>query len=1110
MSSAPSPLPPLRLPPIDISAHPSRPPPSAASASYQHSASISSITNSSAHPSPVMSPNTTSVTTKNSSLQPSPDLHPTPLLHPDLDPIPPLFDLPGPIVSRKSSQSALSDALAQSKSPNLIRRLSSRASKFAAGRRRQPSITSRSRDHSAGPIMRRRSDSTNTAPDGLVGHFDSDSDHSDDLPDDPLGLGIDVLRAAAAASVTSAPLPTPSTLAGPVIPASLRQGTRLVKVTRKKKKTLTLVLDPDAAKVSWDRLRPHKSFYIDDLKAIRTGPDAQNYRQECGVAPHEAPRFFSLCYAVPDRSKGRAHKWMHLMADDDHTFDLWTATLDAVSKHRQDRMAALPSFPDDAVRAHWRIELAHQAVDRDPPPPPPDDPDETVDFVGFQRLCRSLHIHCAASHLRDRFTQADTTHAHALTWAEFKKFLKTMKKREEVRRIYRRLAADAERGLCRDEFLAFLRKHQHEKVDEQRAHWDHVFLLFARRPRKDWVDSEADPRIGESAFAAFIASVHNSPVEAPPAQYTLDRPMNEYFISSSHNTYLLGRQVAGQSSVEAYIAALTRGSRCVEVDCWNGSDGQPVVMHGRTLTSQIAFADVMSTISRYAFVKTSFPLWVSLEVHCNAAQQEIMARVIKETCGPALVTKPLEESMDHLPSPSQLQNRILIKVKQPQPLDEPTPTEPRRGRSRGNSLTSPQVRPALLDHAVGSLPSSASFSKLPPPSLSRRTTGLESLESPSSNTSDSEGVPDDAVRLRDVDRPPKTSNIVRVLGELGVYSTGIKFLGFDDPESKKCQHIFSFMEATFDKNTRTQEDKRALIRHNMRYMMRVYPNGWRFNSSNFDPLEFWRRGVQMVALNWQTYDLGMQMNDAMFASGTAQSGYVLKPEELREIKMLPMVPEEAGANHVKRERKRINFSIEMISAQQLMRPRSLPAHRSVDPYLEVEVCHSDDKCKDIKGVVGDGGLDASSKDGLSGIGSPHRRRTKIIPGNAFNPTFDDKLSFTLTTKHPDLVFVRFSVRYSPDGTTYSDRGQPLATYCAKLATLKHGYRTLPLYDGNGDQFLLSTLFCNIQVEPITSVYVDGPEACQQTTPTAPRSIKDLGRNLVFNRAQMSPRLNEAV
>jgi phosphatidylinositol phospholipase C delta len=963
-----------------------------------------------------------------------------------------------------------------------------------------------SRDHSTGPvIMRRRSDSTNTAPEGGKGALFSDSD--DELYGDvreeyyyPMGLDSKGDFPSTTASIGSSTIPAAGPGPGPVYPQILLQGTPLTKVTKKKKKLLTFVLESEAAKVSWDKNRPSKSFYIDDIKDIRAGADARNYRQEFGVSAADESRFFSILYAVPDRSKGRSQKIMHLIASDEQTFDLWITTLDAISKHRQDLMASLSSFHDKAVRAYWRTEMNKQFQDK-----PHLEDEEEIDIVGVERLCRSLHIHGSSNYLRSRFDQADVSRSGRLNFVEFQAFVKLMKRREDARAIYRELASDSEKGITSEEFFRFLTEVQFENVEADVAHWEDVFAKFARRSKSKDTSEGDTPRMNEAALASYLISTFNVPMDNPPAEYSLNRPLNEYFVSSSHNTYLLGRQVAGQSSVEAYISALNRGCRCVEVDCWNGSDGQPVVMHGRTLTSQVSFADVMATISKYAFVKSPFPLWVSLEVHCNPQQQAIMAEIIKETCGSKLVTQPIDPSVEQLPTPSQLLYRILIKVKKPKMFEDAVVMEQTNGRNRGSSLSSPYIRPTQLDN------STVSAGLLPPSPYSRthrvisrgqpKYSGSEGQDSLSSSTSDSESLTEDIARAKESKVKNKTSNIIKVLGELGVYSAGLKFHGFDDPESKSYNHIFSFMENTFDKNSRTQEDKRAITRHNMRYMMRVYPNGWRVASTNFDPLKYWRRGVQMVALNWQTYDLGMQMNDAMFAAGTDQSGYVLKPSELREIKMIPTVPEEAGAGYVKRERKNVTFSIDIISAQQLMRPKGLAPNRSVDPYIEVEVYHADDKSKESKGVVGEGGLDASAKDGLSGLGTPHRRRTQIIQENGFNPIFDKKFNFALTTKYPELVFVRWTVKCSTDGATYNERGPPLATYTAKLSSLKQGYRTLPLYDNNGDQFLFSTLFCRIKIDPATSIYVNGPEAAAAESVGV---LKTIGRT-VWNRTPMSPK-----
>ncbi|EGX89645.1 PLC-like phosphodiesterase [Cordyceps militaris CM01] len=1085
---------------------------------HSNSAPISAISASSVassrQASPAMSPDTAVLTT-NSSLQASPD---APLPRPDDDVCPPNFQLPESIVSHKTSVNSLAQGWTGNGSQltemasngpaspvptpaktNLIRRLSSRASRSINSRRRQSSAAPSGRDSSVGPcFLRSRSDSnTGAPPEYAPAHTDSESEFDDrdefgsllqnnfmldgsvrDVPKPPTR------------SATSPVGGSSTTMAGPVIPLQLQQGIWLRKISKKSRsKRIRLQYDPDSNKLVWDKARPQKSLHVDEIREIRTGSDIQQYGRDFKIPESERSTWFSILYSVPERSKS---KFMHLIADDTEACNIWTTFLHAMLRHRQEVMTSLMSFNDKAIAQYWQTEMAKQ-------------PDfggvtEELDLAGVRRVCQNLHIYSSHIIVQANFRIADARGRERLNFGEFLEFVRLMKQRKDIRHIMHLNSANPDLGMTMLEFFTFLRDVQGEDVDSNRATWEKSFARLARKYRsegaQEGVPEGPEELMSEDAFVAFLSSRHNTPVADEPQDYTLDRPMNEYFISSSHNTYLLGRQVAGRSSIEGYIAALVRGCRCVEVDCWDGSDGQPQVVHGRTLTTSISFKEVMTTINKYAFVKSNFPLWISLEVHCNAMQQAIMAETIKEAFGSRLVTEPLDPSSTKLPSPSELMGRILIKVKEPRMRDDSnmnsTSIIAQATRGRGNSVGSSSqvahVSQSPAPYISHSLPQSPLLSGYPGrvASNSRHRVQTINEEIPPirdmSSHSDTESGSDTGSASQSANKT------IPVLGKLGVYCAGVKFPGFDAPAAKKFNHIFSFMESSFSKNSRSKEDKMSLNIHNMRYLMRVYPDGTRLASSNFDPLLYWRRGVQMAALNWQTFDSGMQLNRAMFDGGRDSSGYVLKPPELRDIQVLPYNSDIARG---KKERSIVSFSIHMLSAQQLMRPANLAASKSMDFYVEVEVLHANDK-RDKKEEPFD--RDRETDTSL-------KFQTEVIRENGFSPMFmSSQFKFKVVTKHPELVFVRWSVKLSNNGESYSTKDRPpIASYTAKLCNLNNGYRTLPLLNHAGDQYLFSTLFCRVQKYNTEKTLIDAPRA-----PPDGSKLNRFGGK-VFGRSNTSPR-----
>jgi phosphatidylinositol phospholipase C, delta len=99
------------------------------------------------------------------------------------------------------------------------------------------------------------------------------------------------------------------------------------------------------------------------------------------------------------------------------------------------------------------------------------------------------------------------------------------------------------------------------------------------------------------------------------------------------------------------------------VDIYDG-ESEPVIYHGKTLTTRVPLRDICQAIARYAFVASPYPIIISAEVHCGLSQQSLIASIMSDVFGDMLVKAPVEgrPKIDVLPSPEELKGRILLKV----------------------------------------------------------------------------------------------------------------------------------------------------------------------------------------------------------------------------------------------------------------------------------------------------------------------------------------------------------------------------------------------------------------------------------------------------------------
>jgi phosphatidylinositol phospholipase C, delta len=960
------------------------------------------------------------------------------------------FDLPDPL-----NAPPISSSLGRESAPGLIRRVSQSARGQAAQvkdalRRKTSSSNYRRRDDSTGPVARRRSDSKTMT----VGNGSLDSGSFEYLQSDAsAGLGLFETM-----SITAEPVAisdhTPEGQA-PAVPESLIAGSTLVKVTQHKRPVdKTFFLDSSGSRVNWKGSFSMKAFHVDNIKSIRKWAEAANYQQELRGDAVNPDLCFTVNYTTSDSSK--RVKSLHLMAKSHEEVDLWIDTLEALAKHREQLMSSMMGTMEreGLIKQHWDSELRQRLHKSDSAKW------DRLDLPAVQSLCERLHIHCHAKDLENAFENADTSKKGSLDYEQFKHFVRTLRVRKDIHRVFQ-MFSEHSPYITRARFVHFLTYHQGVNLDDEAVNeiWSIKIQELIDMSRNVEDDSILTDRIDYPAFASFVASndchVYKAPISTPPK---FDMPFSSYFVSSSHNTYLTGRQVAGTSSAETYVTALRHGCRCVEIDCWDGPDGNPRVTHGHTGTSSIPFVDCIRAINNSAFDVSPYPIVVSLEVHCNPEQQRKMVDTMKAVFQHKMLVDLLPDRTTELPSPEELKYKILIKVKATEAFaDLGNKDESLSARQR--SASSP-YRKGIPPPSMSSIPP---MPTLPSPAMTAASDfGIHSPTDRSTvaTSASSAGEESDApLASPDPSDTPsktrKTSKIIPYLSQLGAYIQGYTLRSANDLHFRQFNHIFSINENTAMGLCRPPETKALFEDHNVNHMCRVYPKTLRVASSNFDPNTFWRRGVQFVALNWQTFDPHMQMHRAMFAAGTDEYGYVLKPEPLRNLRS------KDGPFETRRKLPRfeVQFSVGVISAQQLPRPQNLGKNEPMNPFVEVQMFSAEDRARGI--AQGTGGSASLVSNDYHGIGSPLRLRTEIVPGNGYNPQFHLDLNFNLQTKYPELVFVRFIVHNSPDGKPYGKNCKQIAVFTAKLSALQKGYRHLPLYNGNGEEFIFSTLFCHI-------------------------------------------------
>ncbi|CAK7312210.1 1-phosphatidylinositol 4,5-bisphosphate phosphodiesterase eta-1 [Vulpes lagopus] len=683
--------------------------------------------------------------------------------------------------------------------------------------------------------------------------------------------------------------------------------------------------------------------------------------------------------------------------------------------------------------------------------------DGLLNIEEIHQLMHKLNVNLPRRKVRQMFQEADTDENQGtLTFEEFCVFYKMMSLRRDLYLLLLNYS-DKKDHLTLEELAQFL------KVEQKMSNVTTDYCLDIVRKFEVSEENKAKNVLGIEGFTNFMRSpacdIFN-PLHHEVYQ-DMDQPLCNYYIASSHNTYLTGDQLLSQSKVDMYARVLQEGCRCVEVDCWDGPDGEPVVHHGYTLTSKILFRDVVETINKHAFVKNEFPVILSIENHCSVQQQRKIAQYLKGIFGDKLDLSSVDTGeTKQLPSPQSLKGKILVKGKKlPYHLgddaeegevsDEDSADEIedecKFKLHYNNGTTEHQVESFIRKKLESLLKESQIRDKEDPDSFTvrallratheglnahlkqhpdvkengkkshgrtlmtnfgkhkQKTTKSRSKSYSTDDEEDTQQNPGkETGQLYRLGRRRKTMKLCRELSDLVVYTNSVA--AQDIVDDGTTGNVLSFSETRAHQVV--QQKSEQFMIYNQKQLTRIYPSAYRIDSSNFNPLPYWNAGCQLVALNYQSEGRMMQLNRAKFKTN-GNCGYVLKPQQMCKGTFNPYSGDPLPANPKKQ------LILKVISGQQLPKPPdSMFGDRGeiIDPFVEVEIIGLPvDCCKD---------------------------QTRVVDDNGFNPVWEETLTFTVHM--PDIALVRFLVwDHDPIGRDFV--GQRTVTFSSLVPGYRHVY-----------------------------------------------------------------------
>ncbi|KAJ3268700.1 1-phosphatidylinositol 4,5-bisphosphate phosphodiesterase delta-4 [Terramyces sp. JEL0728] len=295
-----------------------------------------------------------------------------------------------------------------------------------------------------------------------------------------------------------------------------------------------------------------------------------------------------------------------------------------------------------------------------------------LDFEDLKSLFTKINFYPNQLHLHTQFS-AIAKNKSKINKEEFKSLVAQFRQKPFFIELYKQLCKAKSASKWTDSTFTNLYNQITERIQHLWYHDDEPDSNLEKAQFCDFleVQGESEAFISDflqkhaigthvpySVFLEYFENDENRLYSHDHRSRALDgsKPIQEHFINSSHNSYLMGNQLTSHSSTKSYENVLSKGARCVELDCWDGKNG-PIIKHGFTLTTEITFESAIETISSHAFLNSDFPLILSLEIHCGVQGQQKMIGIMKSVFGEQLAKYNETATLD------ELKGKILLQAK---------------------------------------------------------------------------------------------------------------------------------------------------------------------------------------------------------------------------------------------------------------------------------------------------------------------------------------------------------------------------------------------------------------------------------------------------------------